>query len=122
MHLSSLLEPKTYRDDETVGIAAAPANIPFEAIPELEWRFVSERLFARLLLVGSAYSMHFADLLDGERDAKLNADQCERVIEEVLMLREIIGDEALAIAIDSLVSKSESVVRAPHCFLRVSHP
>jgi hypothetical protein len=107
MKFADRLDPATFADDEVVGVALCDRDIPSVDLPESAWVFIPERLFNRLLLLGRAYSLHFAELVDAQAESSLNSTQCEGAAEELHFLEQVVGDAALTGTLKELVSRVE---------------
>ena len=74
-----------YADDEPVGV--------FETDPgEADALWLPERLFARLVHIGSAYELHTLPMLGGVEPFRLNRLQCEDLLDEVAFVAERLHD------------------------------
>ena len=77
LRFEHLLNPNTFIGDECVGLVAGPPGIVLDTIPDENWCQVPERLFARLLNVAAAYSLHIANVFGETEDTEINSIQCE---------------------------------------------
>jgi hypothetical protein len=105
MTLSTRLDPATYSEDEPVGIAAVPKEELPGPLPNERWRYIPERIWNRILLLGSAYELHFAAVLEPVVDAVLDPTQCETVDEELRFLAAILNDDALKSALSVILGE-----------------
>jgi hypothetical protein len=79
------LDPASYSDDPGVGV--------YETDPDdADSLWISERLFGRLTLVGSAYELHMLPLLGGTDPVRLNRARCEALLDEVAFVAERLND------------------------------
>ena len=122
MRFRERLDPRSFADDEVMGIAAVEAALSVTEVPETSWTFVSERLYERLLSLGQAYSLHFATLLDSHAERKLNSVQCECCLEEVGFLAEVISDPALSGVLEQLLARLVEAARHPNMVIWFSPP
>jgi hypothetical protein len=82
-----------YADDEPVRVY----------VPGGEERWVSERLWHRLVSLGAAYEMHLLPLLLGTTAPQiLNGQQVNALREEIEFLISIVDDEALSLVVTDL--------------------
>ena len=122
MDFSDRLDPAKYSDDETVGIAAAPRDVPDEDVSDSQWVHISERLFGRLLALGQAYSLHYISVLDPWDETHFNGTQCQGFLEELRFLVRIVSDPALNEALESLIGKTDDVIHHDGLSLRFCPP
>lgn len=95
------LDPATFADDPVVGV--------YEAGPEdVDSLWISERLFARLTLIGSAYEMHTLPMLGGTEPVVLNRARCESLLDEIAFVAARLDD---AITIDTAQTFSDYLSR-----------
>ena len=109
--LADRLDPSRFADDEPVELAIADHDTAAEDIPPDRWVLVSNRLFGRLILLGRAYGLHFASLVDSIGDTSLDAGQCESVLEELQFLSEVVSDPALSEVFAKLIPRVDRVAR-----------
>lgn len=83
MTLSTRLDPATYSQDEPVGVAAVLQEELPGPLPNERWQYIPERMWNRILPLGSAYELHFAAVLEPVVDTVLNTTQCATVEEEL---------------------------------------
>lgn len=62
--------------------------------------WLSERLFRRLVLVGTAYELHLLPML--KQDFVLNAVQAENLLGELEFVRALVADQALGSLLNTL--------------------
>ncbi len=117
-----LVDPQTFDGDEPVGICAVPHAALPGPIEELEWRYVSERLWNRVLKLGEAYELHFAQVVEPVIDTVLVAEQCESLVQELAFLANMICDPALRHAIGIISAQAQRVTREPEFRLVLSPP
>ena len=105
MTLSIRLDPATYSGDEPVGVAAVPKEALPGPLPN-EWlQYIPERIWNRILHLGSAYELHFAAVLEPIVDTVLDPTQCETVDEELRFLAAILDDDALKSALSIILGE-----------------
>lgn len=94
MRFSERLDPATYADDEMVEFAVVrSAGVP-APIDLTQSSQVSERLWHRIMALGTAYALHFPTIIDPTVDTVLNPAQCESLSEELEFLRSLLRDPA----------------------------
>jgi hypothetical protein len=88
---AELLDPKSFAGDEPVRVFVSwPARAENDKPIRECW--VSERLFARLVLLGRAYSLHFGQIVDLDSETSLNHTQCEVLSDELEFLTTLVSD------------------------------
>ena len=122
MTLSSRLDPATYTKDEPVGIAAVARQELPGPFPDQRWRYIPERLWARILNLGAAYELHFAQVFEPTIDTVVAAAQCDAVEEELRFLSAVIRDEALMSALGVILDEMAKVRGHSTMALVVSPP
>ena len=122
MKFQDRLNTNYFEGDEPVGIAAVvPTALP-GPIESKEWQYIPERLWNRLLCLGQAYELHFAQVIEPVIDTTLDASQCQSLIEEITFLASVVDDTALRSAIHLILSQAEQVVRGGRGRLVFSSP
>ncbi len=122
MNRTDLLRPEFFADDEPVGIAAIPVASMPGPTTDCNWVYVSERLWSRLLAVGAGYGLHFSEVIEPVIDTVLDAQQCERLVDELEFLKSVFSDDALGQVIDSISIEASAVVRSKNLCLVLSPP
>jgi len=120
--LSDLLKPETFEKDEPVGIAAVAVALLPGPIDESNWKYISERLWSRLLCLGAAYQLHFHHVMEPVIDTVLLPEQCESLAKELHFLIDVTTDPALQQAIGVFIQEARTVVNRPHMRLVISPP
>jgi len=109
MTLSTRLDPATYSKDEPVGVAAVPKEELPGPVRNERWQYIPERMWNRILQLGSAYELHFAAVLEPVVDTVLDPTQCETVDEELRFLAAILNDDALKSALSIILGEVAKV-------------
>jgi hypothetical protein len=122
MDYSSRLDPATYANDEPVGIAVAPGSLLPGPIPDGLWSYLPESLWQRLLSLGHAYSLHFAQVAEPVIDTVLESRQCQSLQAELAFLAGIISDPAAEQALAVLQHQAAKVARDSSLRLIISPP
>lgn len=120
MDFRYLTEVSTFQLDERVGFVDAPSGVRPHAIPESNWAWVPERLWVRLIRLGQAYEMHFASVLELDKDSELNSVQCEHLLEELEYVGKLVNDAALWLQIEQISRVVAREVQNPERSLCVS--
>ncbi|MCB1045546.1 MAG: hypothetical protein KDC35_21580 [Acidobacteria bacterium] len=120
MNLEDRVAPTSFDDDEVVGFSGTAQDVDIDETPESDWVWIPETLFNRLILIGKAYDLHFASLIDWHEDSVLNSKQCEGFLAELEFIRRIVSDAALHEALDRILSAVVTVCRHNTFVLRVS--
>lgn len=102
------LRPEDHANDEQVRVLHADREV-----------WLSERLFRRLVLIGSAYELHLLPLL-GE-DATLNAVQADGLLTELGFVGALVADPALA-SLLNVLTPLVSACRGSNDALRIDWP
>ena len=71
-----LISPSEFADDEPVDFAAVDESQLPGPIEEKYWVHISERLWSRLLSFGTAYNLHFSQVIEPVIDTVLRPEQC----------------------------------------------
>ncbi|MDQ3422670.1 MAG: hypothetical protein M3510_04630 [Actinomycetota bacterium] len=81
---------RTYTDDEPVGVFQRPDDQDAVWLPE--------RLFHRLVAVGSGYDLHLLPLLGGPEPVVLNRQQIQNLRDELALVRAVLAVDPLVTA------------------------
>lgn len=122
MNLRDQLEPTTFADDEPVGVVGVPTKDLPGPVAEDQWHYVPEPLWNRLICLGNAYNLHFAQLVEPAIDTVLNSVQCHSLCEELTFLRDVVADPAAHAAISTVVAQATVVARSSSMSLVISPP
>ena len=122
MDFSARLDPGTYADDEPVGLGVAEARLLPGPLPDECWAYIPESLWQRLLSLGHAYQLHFAQVTEPVIDTVLEPSQCESLCGELEFLASIVSDPAAQKAIAELHRCAGRVARKPSLRLIISPP
>ena len=122
MDFSARLEPNTYADDEPVGIGVAEAQLLPGPLPDECWSYIPEPLWQRLLALGQAYQLHFAQVAEPVIDTVLEPAQCHSLCRELEFLEGLVSDPAAQGVIAELHRSAARVARAPTLRLIISPP
>ena len=122
MDFSARLLPETYADDEPVGFAAVEASSLPGPVPDAHWSYVPEPLWQRVLSLGNAYRLHFAQVVEPVIDTVLDSSQCQSLCIELEFLSGIVTDPAAAGAFAVLLEHAHRVSRQPSLRLIISPP
>jgi hypothetical protein len=122
MDYSSRLDPNTYIDDEPVGVAAVAADLLPGPLPGDSWSYVPEPLWQRILSLGHAYGLHFAQVTDPVVDTVLNPKQCQSFVEELVFLKRVIYDPAAEQAMSTIGDLAGKVAAGTSLRLVISPP
>ncbi len=117
-----LVDPSEFIDDEPVEFAAVDEELLPGPIDRKYWVYISERLWSRLLSMGSAYDLHCVRTLEPIIDAVLRPEQCESLVEEIEFLKGVVNDQALIEAIDVIYSEAVKVLNRKWMRLVISPP
>lgn len=98
-----------YSDDEPVGIAVIEKDKLPGPIDSSLWDYIPQTLFHRLVSIGEAYKLHFAQITDHVVDTILDENQCSSFEVELAFIRKTINDSALDSVIIKLLSKIQNV-------------
>jgi hypothetical protein len=122
MDYSSRLDPATYVHEEPVGIAVAPASLLPGPLPNGLWSYVPEPLWQRLLSLGHAYNLHFAQVAEPVIDTVLESRQCQAFQGELAFLSRVISDPAVEQVLTLLQQQATRVSRDSSLRLIISPP
>lgn len=86
------------------------------------WVHISERLWERLLSLGTAYSLHFSQTIEPIIDTVLGPEQCSSFEEELVFLAGIINDPALTEALIVMQKELSKVIGRKNMRLVISPP
>jgi hypothetical protein len=109
MALSERLHPDTYSNDEPVGIAGVPTHELPGPLAAERWKYISQQMWHRLLGVGRAYDLHFAEVIDPIVDTVLDSIQCDSLDEELRFIMGVVHDGALNAAITVVLDQVDKV-------------
>jgi hypothetical protein len=122
MDYSSRLDPATYADEEPVGVAAVPASMLPGPLPDDSWSYIPEQLWQRVLSLGGAYGLHFAQVAEPIIDTVLVPSQCQSFAAELTFLLGVIADPAGQETLSVLRQHATKVARNPSFRLIISPP
>jgi hypothetical protein len=122
MDFSALLNPKTYADAEPVEVFVAEVHVLPGSAPAEPWSTIPEPLWDRVLALGRAYRLHFAQVVGPVDDAVFEPAQCQWLCEELAFLGGVVSDPAAQEALTKLYRAAARVANAPALRLVISPP
>lgn len=122
MDYSSRLDPITYVNDESVGVAAVAASQLPGPLPDASWSYIPRPLWHRILSLGHAYGLHFAQVVEPVIDTVLEPRQCQSFVEELAFLRRVISDPAAEQALSTIGELAGRVASGTSLRLVISPP
>jgi hypothetical protein len=90
------------------GRGCAQGTLP-GPLPNERWQYIPQRMWNRILQLGSAYELHFAAVLEPVVDTVLDPTQCETVDEELRFLAALLNDDALKSALSIILGEVAKV-------------
>ncbi|WP_445427515.1 hypothetical protein [Alishewanella sp. HL-SH05] len=121
-NLKKLLNPAEFVDDEPVEFAAVDKDLLPGPIEAKHWVCISERLWSRLLSYGSAYELHFQQIIEPVIDTVLGSEQCESFSEELEFIIGVANDPAFLEALHIVHSEVGKVINRRNMRLVISPP
>ena len=122
MDYSSRLDPITYVDDEPVGLAAVAANLLPGPLSDASWSYIPGPLWQRILSLGHAYGLHFAQIAEPVIDTVLEPRQFQSFVEELAFLNRVISDPAAEVALSTVGKLAGKVAADTSLRLVISPP
>lgn len=109
-------------DDEPVGVVVVRQN-EFPVVGEDDrWRYIPNAIWRRLIHLGEAYELHFAQICDPVVGATLQPPQAASLAVDLALLRSFIQDQALEAAVDVIAGEAEKLRAAADLRLVISPP
>jgi hypothetical protein len=97
----------SYADDPPVGVAIVDDSTE-------EWvAWIPERLWQRILNLGSAYRLHVLGLLEGQERLELSPPQIESLLEELQFLAGTVNDDLIRGHLEALRAAATRVIGEP---------
>ena len=121
-NLKKLLNPAEFVEDELVEFAVVDKDLLPGPIEAKHWVYISERLWSRLLSYGSAYELHFQQVIEPVIDTVLGSEQCDSFCEELEFLINVTNDTAFLQALHVVHSEASKVINQQNMRLIISPP
>jgi len=122
MQFRELLDPTAYFDFDVVGVAPIESTKLPGPLAEDDWVYIPQPLWIRLLALGAAYEMKFAEIAEPVIDTVFDSTQCRWLCEELEMIKDLVADPAIGAAISVLHPAADWVAQDTSRSLVVSPP
>ena len=117
-----LTRPSEFTEDEPVEFAAVEKGLLPGPIEGKYRVCIPERLWVRLLSYGTAYGLHFQQVIEPIIDTVLNSQQSESFADELDFLSTVTNDQAFLEALRVIRTEVGKVVNRQDMRLVVSPP
>ncbi|MBO2582805.1 hypothetical protein [Shewanella algae] len=121
-NLKRLITLEEFTDDEPVELAAVDKDLLPGPIESKYWVCISERLWSRLLSYGTAYELHFQQVIEPIIDTVIGSEQCESFVEELEFLMGVTKDHAFLEALSVVRREAGKVINRRNMRLVISPP